>query len=282
MLCTMPEASLSQPIEEPQLSMAELRLFQDFMYRHAGVSLSDRKQALVQGRLKRRLMDLDLNSYRAYFDYLSHPQHQDEIQFCLDALTTNETFFFRHKQHWDYLLQEIVPQWRRSQPHAKRFRVWSAACSSGEEPYSLGISLYDALDHLGITVQVDASDLNSQVLERARTGRYGEYALQKLTPLCLRRYFIAQGDVHVVKPEIRRLVQFRPHNLMHASHGDSYDVIFLRNVLIYFDDDSKGVVFGHIDHRLRPGGHMFLGASESIGGSLPYRLIRPTIYRKTT
>ncbi|MFW5830011.1 MAG: CheR family methyltransferase [Planctomycetota bacterium] len=278
--CTTNEHGPGLGQDGPSLRPGEFRLFQDLMYREAGIALSERKTALVEGRLRRRLLNLHLDSFRAYHEHISRPENGRERQQCLDALTTNETFFFRHKQHWDFLLQEILPGWIQEHPESTVFRAWSAACSTGEEPYSLAIALDEGLGRKRRRWQVHASDLNSSVLARASQAFYGDYALQKITPLCLKRYFLQVGDSHQVRSELRSRVQFRTHNLMQESHGDTYDVIFLRNVLIYFDEASKQTVIGHIDRRLRPGGHLFLGASESLSNTRGYRMLRPTIYRK--
>lgn len=266
------------------LKPAEFRLFRDFMYKHAGIRLSEQKVALVQGRLKKRLQKLGLPTYRAYYDYLSDPAHKDEFQECLNALTTNETFFFRHKNHWDYLMQVFLEEWKRANPTGGTFRIWSAACSSGEEPYSMAIALHDALrakESWGI--HVDATDINQDVLRRAETATYGAYAVQKLTERCLRRCFLvdAANASYRVKPEIARHVHFRPHNLQQASHGPLYDAIFVRNVMIYFDEASKERVIRNLSDRLKSGGALVLGGAETLSACHDlYTYVRPTIYRK--
>ena len=269
---------------ELALSTSELRLFQDLMYREAGIRLPDVKQNLVQGRLRKRLDALGLGSYREYHSHITAHGHADELQRCLEALTTNETFFFRHKQHWDFLLEELLPAWQRGAARGASFRVWSAASSTGEEPYSLAIALHAALSGHGFGIHIDATDINTQVLARARTGIYGAYALQKLTPKCLQQYFVpAGGDDHFqVREDIRALVAFRSHNLQEATvQGPPYDLIMLRNVLIYFDTASKNTVIGHIGTRLRAGGHLILGGAETLSDvHSSFTYVRPTIYRK--
>jgi len=268
---------------EVTLQDSELRLFQDLMYREAGIRLADAKHSLVQSRLRKRLDALELESFRDYHCYVTTPGHEAEFQKCLEALTTNETYFFRHKQHWDFLLGDIVPGWKKSASKGSTFRAWSAASSSGEEAYSLAIALTEAFARSGHAAKIDATDINTQVIARAKAGIYAAYALQKLTPHCLQRYLTPQsgGQRHQVNADIRKLVEFRPHNLQQPSQGPAYDLILLRNVLIYFDGDSKGVVLAHISARLKSGGWLILGGSETLSErNDEFTYVRPTIYRK--
>ncbi len=286
MISTTParRASSASPQAELALSGSELKLFQELMYREAGIRLPDVKQNLVQGRLRKRLDALGLGSYREYYAFATAEGHADELQRLLEALTTNETFFFRHKQHWDYLLDQMLPEWRQRAARGASFRVWSAASSTGEEPYSLAIALHAALAKSGHGIHIDATDINTQVLARARTGIYGTYALQKLTPRCLKDYFVptSSADQFQVRADIRALVTYRSHNLQEAPvQGPPYDLIMLRNVLIYFDAASKHTVLGHISTRLRPGSWLILGGAETLNdapGLFDY--VQPTIYRK--
>jgi len=266
------------------LKMREFKLFQDLMYSHAGIALSDMKHALVQSRLKRRIRALGMTTYRAYYEYISDKKNADEFQECLNALTTNETYFFRHKNHWDFFCQEIVPDWKRNNRRGMTFRFWSAASSTGEEPYSAAIALYELLPpDSGYRIHVDATDINKDVLSRAAAGVYGEYSVQKMTDLCLKKYFNINGartEFHVVD-QVRRLVQFNSHNLQTPKYGEPYDVIFLRNVMIYFDESSKSTVLRNVTGCLKPGGYLFLGGAETLSACQEhYVYSRPTIYRK--
>jgi chemotaxis protein methyltransferase CheR len=264
---------------EITISPEELRLFQDLMYTTAGINMPDTKANMVTARLRRRLDALGLTSFRAYFDHIRRPAHQAELQFCIEALTTNETFFFRHKQHWDYLLGDHLPDWCRQHRSERRFRAWSAACSTGEEPYSLALVLSSVLPPHRI--HIDATDINNQVLERAKAGIYGGYAVQKLAPGALAKHFTQTADGHYrINDDLRRLVSFHQHNLMTPCHREPYDLILLRNVLIYFDHDSKAVVQKHIASRLNANGILILGGSETLANGQHFHCIHPTIYRK--
>lgn len=271
------------PADDLILTHDEMRLFQDLMYREAGIRLADAKINLVQSRLRKRLDALSLDSYHKYYAYATSPGHEPEFQLCLESLTTNETFFFRHKLHWDFLLGNILPAWRDKSPSGATFKAWSAASSSGEEPYSLAIALASGIDGHGFHSHIEATDINTQVLARAKAGIYAGYALQKLTPRCLKNYFspLDSGQCHQVKDVIRKMVSFRPHNLKHPSTGPAFDLILVRNVLIYFDGPSKATVLAHLARRLKPGGWLILGGAESLTDHAgEFEMVRPTIYRK--
>ncbi|OVE81443.1 hypothetical protein BVY04_03310 [bacterium M21] len=266
------------------LTMPEFQLYQALMYKLAGVRLSDRKHALVQARLKKRIHHLGLPSYHAYYKFIQQPEHADERQECLNALTTNETFFFRHKIHWDYVLKNIVPELKHEHQFGGTVRIWSAACSSGEEPYSVAIGLYDALcSDQRWKIHVDATDINKQVLTAAQAAVYDTYATQKITKLCLKKYFDcdASRQRFTVKEIIRKQVSFYPHNLLEPRTGPRYEIIFLRNVMIYFDGKSKKQVLSNVISRLKPGGYLFLGGAETLPAfHEQFTYIKPTIYRK--
>ena len=268
----------------PALSPREFQLFQELMYREAGVRLGPAKQALVQNRLRKRVVELGLGSYRAYHDHLRQPEHADELQTCLNRLTTNETYFFRHKHHWDFFTGPFVAELRRPEQAPRPVRVWSAAASTGAEAYSAAIALADAFAGApDRALTVEATDLNAEVLAAAREGLYDDYALQKLTDACRRRYFepVDGGRRWRVRDAVRRLVRFGRHNLMTSRRGAPYDLVFLRNVLIYFDEASKRVVLDHVTRTLRPGGVLILGGAESLSACKEaYDYLRPTIYRK--
>jgi chemotaxis protein methyltransferase CheR len=267
----------------PLLRDGEMRLFQELMYRKAGIRIADAKQNLVQGRLRKRLEVLGLPTFRAYHDHVTAVGHEDEFQRCLEALTTNETFFFRHKEHWDFLLDTVLPAWKRAAARGAEFRAWSAASSTGEEPYSLAIALAAALQGSGCSFRIEATDINTQVLARARSGIYGSYALQKITPACLARYFVAQpdGEHHRVCDAVRETVEFRSHNLMQPARGPAYDLVLLRNVLIYFDGESKSTVLANVGVRIVAGGHLILGGAETLSDrASEFTYVQPTIYRK--
>ena len=274
-------ATIDQQFE---LTIHDFQLFQKLMYSTVGILLPEKKIPLVKNRLKKRLVDLNLNYYGAYYKYLVHANNPDELQICINELTTNETFFFRHKSHWDFIINNFIPQWREKNTSSEAVRAWSAASSTGEEAYSLAIVLRDMFTNKPSShLVVDASDINQDVLSVARKGVYSPYAVQKLTTRCLSEYFIPHSleNSYQLKSESKQLVNFSHHNLMTEKVGQQYDLILIRNVLIYFDEESKKTVMGQLDKALKPGGYIIFGGAETLPALQDkYSYIMPTIYRK--
>jgi chemotaxis protein methyltransferase CheR len=262
------------------ISPQEFCQFKAWIYDIAGISLSDHKHALVMGRLAPRLRHYQLSSYGEYFRSLSGGRFPDETQIAVDLLTTNETHFFREPKHFDFLRKQILA----SHPQGKPMRVWSAASSSGEEPYSIAMTLAAALGDR--PWEVLASDLNSRVLDRARSGHYS-IARAKTIPreyllaYCLKGVDSREGTF-LIEPKIRNRVQFTQINLNSSlpQIGD-FDVIFLRNVMIYFDLHAKRQVANRVLAHLRAGGHLFIGHSESLNGVTDnVKPVVVSVYRK--
>jgi len=262
------------------LSDREFGEFQGLLQRQAGIHLSPTKKALVCGRLAKRLKHFTLGSYGDYFKLLTSGNEPAELQIVVDLLTTNETYFFRESKHFDYLVSEVLPARRSGVP----FRVWSAACSSGEEPYTLTMVLDDMLG--SAPWEIVASDISTRVLEKARLGLYpleraknipGKY----LSKYCLKGVGSQDGNLLVDK-RLRGRVQFRQINLNESlPKMGEFDVIFLRNVMIYFNVQTKAEVVGRLASILKPGGHLIIGHSESLNGVTDVvRAVRPSIYRK--
>lgn len=266
-----------QPISE-----ADFRNIRDWFYHRAGIRLSDRKQALVSGRLASRLRFHRLTRYGEYFDLLRDGSHPDEPQVAIDLLTTNETSFFREPRHFEFLAQQIAPQ----HPPQRPLRVWSAACSSGEEPYSIGITLASCMGDK--PWEILASDLSSRILARARAAIYPmERAKTLPRPLlvahCLKGQDGYEGTFQVA-PHVTSRVKFRQINLNAALPAlGEFDAIFLRNVMIYFEGATKQQVIERVVACLRPRGYLLIGHSESLGagsgGSL--KLVAQAVYQKT-
>ena len=261
-----------------QLSDQEFRLFREMMFSHAGISMSDAKKQLVAGRLAKRLRHLELESYRVYFDRLRHDKA--EMQTAVDLLTTNETYFFREPKHFNFLKEVVLPEMRQQ----ANIRIWSAACSSGEEPYTLAMVLSEVLGNR--RWEIVASDLSTRVLEHARQGRYTMEDANGIPPGLLGKYCLkgvgSQEGVFMIKQDLRARIDFRQINL-NATMPDIgiFDVIFLRNVMIYFDLDTKRQVVQRLLPLLRPGGYFMLSHSENLNGvNNVLKSVRPSIYRK--
>lgn len=268
-------------METNTITDQEFALFQRLIYKIAGISLNETKRDLVVGRLAKRLRHHSLTSYASYYRMLSSGNQPEELQIMVDLLTTNETYFFREPGHFAFLRDEIIARRRDHGP----FRVWSAACSSGEEPYSIAMLLADTLGDAPWSIA--GSDICTKVLGRALTGHYSLERTEGIPAEYMRRYCLkgvrAQAGTFLVAPELRQRTTFHQINLLQpvdAAIGD-FDVVFLRNVMIYFDPPTKARVVHNLLPRLKSGGHLIIGHSETLNG-ITDRVVamRPTIYRK--
>ena len=264
-----------------QITGQEYALFQRLIYKIAGISLSDAKRVLLVGRLTRRLNHYGLDSFSAYYRMLSSGQYPEELQTMVDLLTTNETYFFREPKHFDYLRDEIIA--KRNSPTT--FRVWSAASSSGEEAYSIAMTLAESLPNRNW--EIVGSDISTQVLRKASSGHYSIARTEGIPAAYLRKYCLKGVRTHegtlLIVPDLRQRIRFYQINLTYPVDADigDFDVIFLRNVMIYFDPETKTRVVHNLLPRLKPGGHLFIGHSETLNG-ITNRVtsVEPTIYRK--
>jgi chemotaxis protein methyltransferase CheR len=262
------------------ISEKEFAQFQRFILEAAGISLSHAKKQLVCGRLSRRLQHHKLRSYGDYFNLLQSGRIPAEIQIAVDLLTTNETHLFREPRHFD-LLRQLALQ-RRGR--AQLFRVWSAACSSGEEPYSIAMVLNDCLPEGGW--EVLGSDISTRMLERAQAGHYPLDRARHVPVSYLRRYCLrgigSQAGTLLVSRAMRQKVLFRQINLNQPlPRVGPFDVIFLRNVMIYFNTDTKRQILARVADQLREGGYLLTGHSESLSGCGDGWLAEaPAVYRK--
>ena len=259
----------------------EFSLFRRLIYRIAGINLADTKKALLVGRLQRRLRERRLDNFGDYYRLLSSGQDPGELQTMVDLLTTNETYFFRENRHFDFLRAEILASWAGR----GTFRIWSAASSSGEEAYSMAMVLAETLPHA--SWEVLGSDISTQVLARARTAHYPIDRNEGIPAAWMRKYCLKGADntreSFLIAPGIRQRVNFRQINLTQpiVPGVGSFDCIFLRNVMIYFDAETRRKVVANLLPRLLPGGHFIVGHSESLNGITDrLSLVRPTIYRK--
>jgi chemotaxis protein methyltransferase CheR len=259
--------------------------FQRFIYDAAGITLSSAKKAMVGGRLAKRLKQYQLASYGEYFHLLTSGEAPTELQVAVDLLTTNETYFFRESKHFD-LLRDLATA-ARHDPIASRksFRVWSAASSTGEEAYSIAMVLADRIG--SDRWEVVGSDISMRVLQQARLGHYPLERARHIPPaylkqFCLKGIDLQQGSV-LVERSLRNRVQFMQVNLNASlpTQLGAFDVIFLRNVMIYFNGDTKRQVVARVLSLLKPGGHFLIGHSETLNDiSDAVQGLAPSIYRK--
>lgn len=258
----------------------EFAQFRELIYRIAGISMSAAKKPLVASRLAKRLRYYGLASYAEYFQMITANNGKTELQMAVDLLTTNETHFFREPKHFEFLRRYIVPE---RQP-GKTLRIWSAACSSGEEPYSIAMLLDEVLN--GAPWEIVASDLSTQVLEKARSGLFPIERMPEIPPHYLSNYCLkgtgSQQGTLLIERKLRERVRFVHYNLTETPPKlGEFDVIFLRNVMIYFDQDTKRQVVSRLLSLLRPGGHFLVGHSETLNGiNEDVRLVQPAVYRK--
>ncbi|QPK64248.1 protein-glutamate O-methyltransferase CheR [Methylomonas sp. LL1] len=264
----------------PKLYDHEFDLLSKLLFRIAGITMSSVKKPLVTSRLMKRLRHYNLSSFAEYYRMITASEGKAELQMAIDLLTTNETHFFREPKHFDFVRQQILPARRKGQ----LLRVWSAACSSGEEPYTLAMLLDDSL---GLEPwEISASDISTRVLERARGGIYPAERIAEIPKQYLYRYCLkgtgSQTGLLLMEKKLRDRIHFFQHNLMGAPPTLSqFDVIFLRNVLIYFSRDTKRQVVSSLLPALRGGGYFFISHSETLNDlGLALESVAPSIYRK--
>ncbi|MBB5213441.1 CheR family methyltransferase [Parapusillimonas granuli] len=269
-------------MKELGITDAEFARFQRLIHEIAGISLADSKKVLLVGRLGKRLRALQLDSFSRYLDLVTGAGagNAQERQAMVDLLTTNETYFFREQAHFDYLRNTIVPQHPPQQP----LEIWSAAASTGEEIYTLAMVLADCLGVQGAW-NILGSDISTQVLATAARGHYWLERTRGLPAEYLHKYCLkgvrSQEGSFLIAPELRRHTRFMQINL-NAPLPDigRFHVVFLRNVMIYFDNHTKREVVARIVQKLHPGGYLIVGHSESLNGiNDSVKLVRPTIYR---
>ncbi len=284
-------STLSFPLIAPAapISDREFRDFQELIYREAGIHLSPIKKALLTGRLAKRMRELQMKRFQDYFAFITADRSGDEMVILLDAITTNETHFFREPRQFDYLEQVVYPEWQRSAAvgqRQRRLRLWSAACSTGEEPYSLAMSLLaNFAPEQGWSVDILASDLSTKVLDRARAGVWPLKRADNIPQHLLKRYMLRGSGLQEGKmkagPEVRQPLDFQRINLNEDSYPvrGGLDAIFCRNVLIYFDTESRSRVINRLLDLLAPDGLLFLGHAESLTGlNDRVRALAPAIY----
>jgi chemotaxis protein methyltransferase CheR len=272
----------------PEISDQEFALFQSLIYREAGIYLGPSKTALLVGRLAKRLRTLGLRSFAAYYRRVAKLDPVERTR-MLDCITTNETRFFREPRQFELLEQRILPGWAAEGAAGRRsrhLRVWSAGCSTGEEPYSLAMVL---LHHLppaaGWSVEILATDLSGRVLERAQEGIWPLDRSSEIPPALLKQFMLrgtrSQEGKMKVGPELRAVVTFEHLNLNDDTYrvGRPFDLIFCRNVLIYFDTDSRRRVTERLFRHLASHGYLFLGHAERLSGEAPRgTAVIPTVY----
>ncbi|MCG3137442.1 MAG: Chemotaxis protein methyltransferase [Phycisphaerae bacterium] len=273
-----------------ELSNQDYNLIAQLVYQKSGINLGDNKQQLVRSRLGKLLRKGNFKSFREYYRHVEQDPSGEELCRLLDAISTNTTHLFREIGHFNFL-RATVQKWLADSQWRKKYntlRIWSAGCSSGEEPHSIAMTMADILSgEPGMTFKILATDLSTHVLAKAKLGLYDIHRVGTV-PEPLRKKYLQQVEQEGQRflqliPELRQSITFTRFNLMDAQfpfkHG--FDVIFCRNVMIYFDRPTQEKLVNKYAQQLHPGGYLFIGHSESLNGlTQPLKYIQPTIYQK--
>ena len=276
-------------MRELVLKDSEFEKFSRYVYNKCGINLHDGKKELVKARLGKILRQRDFRSFSQYYDYVLNDKSGHELLLLLDSISTNLTYFFRESQHFDFLRTKALPEIMNSKVSLEdnNLRVWSAGCSSGEEAYSLAIAISEILHNREKwQIKILATDLSTKVLATANTGIYEKKKIDSV-PHELRRRYFQKGDnrwkgYFRVKQEVRKKISFERLNFMEEFYFNvPFDVIFCRNVMIYFDNPTKEALIGKFFQNLSNGGYLFAGHAESLTGlKHPFKYIQPSVYQR--
>ena len=253
-----------------KLTSGEFDRFRTFIYGETGIRLADGKITLLSNRIRRRLRELDIESFEEYYNLLTQKKLEGELEHFIDAVTTNETHFFRTGGHFDWFIDSFLPTIRTEASEKKRdksLRIWSAACSSGEELYTLAICVDESRHQFaGWKISLLGSDISETMISAARKGVFPNRSLDQTTDERRSRYFAQlQDDAGwSIRSRLINMCGFKRHNLLDAVPDDPFDCIFIRNVFIYFDKKSKEVAVQNLIHALAPGGFLVVGPADGI------------------
>ncbi len=258
--------------------------FRQLIYEVSGIHLSDQKKALVVGRLSKRIRELGIDNFKAYYDYVVQDKTGREIVKLIDFISTNVTHFFRESDHFDFLKEKLI-EWKEE--GQTRFRIWSSACSTGEEPYTIAITAMEALNSTSIDLKILATDISTRVLEQCKKGEYYSHKVENIPNYLLQKYFnkkkVDNEWVYIVSDKIKRVITFARLNLIETPYPmqGPFDIIFCRNVMIYFDERVRNKLVNEMYRLLKPKGYLIVGHSESItSAQTGFRILKPSIYYK--
>jgi len=283
------DLSRQEQIFKAQLSDSDFNILSKFIYEKYGIKMPQVKKVMLQSRLQKRLRALDITTYKEYINYVfSKDGEQGELIHMIDVVTTNKTDFFREPAHFDILNELVLPEFIKTNRANAPLHFWSAGCSSGEEPYTLAIIFEEfKLNNPNFSYQIFASDLSTRILEKAMGGIYAEDRIEGIPMVLKKRYFLRSKDktkklVRIVQP-LRNQITYKRINFMDSAYDapKNFDIIFCRNVLIYFDRQTQENVINGLCRHLKTDGYFFLGHSEStLNLKVPLKQIKPTVYRK--
>jgi chemotaxis protein methyltransferase CheR len=269
-------------IKKISLSDSEFDKLRELVYKISGISLANTKKELVISRFSKRLKELKLNSFGEYYDLIVSPSGFSEVQNFINSITTNKTDFFREAHHFDFIVSTFIPQVVASSRPV--VRIWSAACSTGEEPYTIAMVMAKYLvEPYGIPVKILGTDIDTNVLKTAARGVYDSHAIGQVPEKYLKKYFLrGKGDsfgLYKIKDEIRSMVTFKQLNFIASEYPitSTFDIIFCRNVIIYFSSETKKTVVSKLFRYLNEGGYIMMGHSETL-----FNMIDGLVYLKNT
>ncbi len=265
----------------------QMARYAELIYRRTGIRVSPQKKTLLSNRLRHRLRETGIAGFEEYYRYLlGLPRSHPEWDAFLQEITTHETYLFRDEAQWRWFAREYLPaRVAAARAGAPRvLRIWSAACSTGDEPTTIACCVADAIPQLAQwQVHILATDIAAGALEQARAARFNERAMRQVPEAYRRRYFVALPGTGLwqARPQIARLITYRQHNLMERLAAPPFDIVFLKNVLIYFDAQSKKTVVEHVCAAVRGGGYLVTGAAEGVGEFVKgFQRQNPWLYRK--
>ena len=262
------------------LSDPTFKNLRDYIYQKSGIYITDTKKYLIENRLSRILQEKKMSSFEDYLRLIQVTSNGNELSRLYDAVTTNETYFFREPDQFEVLVNEVLPKVLSQKKGSKTIKIWSAACSTGEEAYTISMFLMEKYlnsQHF----EIYASDISEAVLQSAKKAIYNSYSTRNIPELYLKKYFSNSGQSYTLDSSVKNTVNFTNLNLLNDSKLKMFrgmDVIFCRNVLIYFDTKAKQKVVSNLYDNLNPGGYLFIGSSESLHNVT--RALRPSVVNK--
>ena len=266
-----------------EISKREFKLLKDYIYDKTGINLNEQKVTLLKTRLNKRLRELKLNSFKEYYEFLKNDE--DEQTKFINAISTNVTSFFREERQWEFLEKDMVNI--KAKLINKKLRIWSAACSTGEEPYTIVMFLKEQLERFeSFDIKILASDISHDALTKAKKGIFSGKNIDDLPKHHIHNNFnrIGKTDSYQIDKELSDLIMFREFNLVYGNYSlfgnTKFDMIFCRNVMIYFDNETKEKIVQNLANRLKKGGYFFLGHSESLMSHKGLKYVMPSIYKK--
>ncbi len=273
-------------LSEIRITPTEYQKIAKLVYSRFGIDLGEKKQTLVCNRLRKVLVDKNFNSFEQYYQFVQNDQTGHAMDTLINKISTNLTYFAREHDHFAYLRDEVIKELiaRDDVKRKKSLRIWCAGCSTGEEAYTLAMSLHMSLQNTDIKPAVLATDISARALDVAQKGVYNQEDAAKLGSKFAERYFVPAGNKQLgIKPDIRKMVLFRRLNLMRPDFPfkNKFQVIFCRNVMIYFDTDTRQTLARKFSDNLMDKGYLFIGHSESLGRTNPYfEYLKPAVYKK--